>query len=116
VVITGRLSIRDEKEPQIVINRARPITDFTDPALQQEERVEPAQPVKKTGTLYLRLPSEQDKRYPKVKAILNMFPGESGVVLYFADTKQRRGTRCAIMDNMLKELKNLLGDANVVLK
>jgi hypothetical protein len=45
-----------------------------------------------------------------------MFPGESGVVLYFADTKQRRGTRCAIMDNMLKELKNLLGDANVVLK
>jgi hypothetical protein len=45
-----------------------------------------------------------------------MFPGESGVVLYFADTKRRRGTRCAIMDNMLKELKNLLGDANVVLK
>jgi DNA polymerase-3 subunit alpha len=116
VVITGRLSIRDEKEPQIVINRARPITDFTDPALQQEERVEPAQPVKKAGTLYLRLPSEQDRLYPKVKAILNMFPGESGVVLYFADTKQRRGTRCAIMDNMLKELKNLLGDANVVLK
>ena len=116
VVITGRLSIRDEKEPQIVVNRARPITDFTDPALQQEERVEPAQPMKKTGTLYLRLHSEQDKRYPKIKAILNMFPGESGVVLYFADTKQRRGTRCAIMDNMLKELKNLLGDANVVLK
>jgi DNA polymerase-3 subunit alpha len=116
VVITGRLSIRDEKEPQIVINRARPITDFTDPALQQEERVEPAQLVKKAGTLYLRLPSEQDRLYPKVKAILNMFPGESGVVLYFADTKQRRGTRCAIMDNMLKELKNLLGDANVVLK
>ena len=116
VVITGRLSIRDEKEPQIVIIRARPITDFTDPALQQEERLEPAQPVKKVGTLYLRLPSEQDRLYPKVKAILNMFPGESGVVLYFADTKQRRGTRCAIMDNMLKELKNLLGDANVVLK
>jgi DNA polymerase-3 subunit alpha len=28
VVITGRLSLRDDKDPQIVINRARPISDF----------------------------------------------------------------------------------------
>ena len=28
VVITGRLSVRDDKEPQIVINRARPMSDF----------------------------------------------------------------------------------------
>ena len=26
-VITGRLSLRDDKDPQIVVNRARPITD-----------------------------------------------------------------------------------------
>ena len=45
-----------------------------------------------------------------------MFPGDSSAVVYFADTKQRRGTRCAIMDSMLTELKNVLGEANVVLK
>ena len=45
-----------------------------------------------------------------------MFPGTSGAVLYFADTKVRRGTRCAFADSMLRELKNLLGEANVVLK
>jgi hypothetical protein len=45
-----------------------------------------------------------------------MFPGDSGVVLFFADTKQRRGTRCVLMESMLKELKNVLGEANVVLK
>jgi hypothetical protein len=66
--------------------------------------------------LYLRLPSEADKVYPKVKAILNMFPGESSVVLYFADTKQRRGTRCVLMDSLLRELKSLLGEGNVVTK
>jgi len=38
------------------------------------------------------------------------------VVLYFADTKQRRGTRCVLMESMLKELKNVLGEGNVVLK
>ena len=115
VVITGRLSIRDEKEPQIVINRARPMSDFAG----QEPVPEPEQPRENRvhqGTLYLRLPSEDQTLYPKVKAILNMFPGESGVVLFFENTRQRRGTRSVIMDNMLSELKNVLGEANVVLK
>ncbi len=115
VVVTGRLSIRDEKEPQIVINRARPISDYADGSVQTEQPVQ-RQNAPKTGTLYLRLPSEADPNYRKVKAMLSMFPGDSGVVLYFADTKQRRGTRCALMENLLKELKNVLGEANVVLK
>ena len=113
VVVTGRLSIRDEKEPQIVVNRARPISDFAESPVQE---VQPVQNQPKTGTLYLRLPSEADPVYSKIKAILNMFPGDSGVVLFFADTKQRRGTRCVLMDSMLKELKNVLGEPNVVLK
>ena len=112
VVITGRLSIRDEKEPQIVINRARPISDYSEGNAEPEPV--PQQP--RAGTLYLRLPSEQGKLFPKIRAILNMFPGENGVVLYFADTKQRRGTRCALAESMLQELKNVLGEANVVLK
>jgi len=117
VVITGRLSIRDEKEPQIVINRARPMSDFANEAPQEQPQQEmPRENKTYTGTLYLRLPTEDNKVYPKIKAIVNMFPGNSGVVLYFADTKQRRGARCSIMDNMLAELKNVLGEANVVLK
>ena len=113
VVITGRLSLRDDKEPQIVINRARPMSDFSDSpvALQAQEPT-----VQKTGTLYLRLPTEADGLFAKIRAILNMFPGESQTVLYFADTKQRRGTRCALDSRMLQELENVLGNENVVLK
>ena len=115
VVVTGRLSLRDDKEPQMIVNRARPISDFANEKLVPEVPVQqPAAP--RTGTLYLRLPGETDKRYPKVKAILNMFPGESSVVLYFADTKQRRGTRCVLMESLLKELRNVLGEGNVVVK
>ena len=114
VVITGRLSLRDDKEPQIVINRARPISDFSEMPPKPESDGYSTKP--KQGTLYLRLPSEEGKLFPKVRAILNMFPGDCTAVVYFADTKQRRGTRCALMDNMLQELKILLGEANVVLK
>ena len=114
VVVIGRLSIRDEKEPQIVVNRARPISDYADGSVEPEREV--AKPVKLAGTLYLRLPSQQGKLFPKIKAILNMFPGESQAVLYFADTKVRLGTRCQLAQSMMEELKNVLGEGNVVLK
>ena len=112
VVITGRLSIRDEKEPQIVINRARPISDYA-------EEIQPAPipeaPVQ-ASKLYLQLPSENNPRLSKVKAILNMFPGDGQVVIFFADNRTRRGTQAALDSRMLTELRNVLGDANVVLK
>ena len=114
VVITGRLSIRDEKEPQIVVNRARPISDFSGGDTPPEEP--PRSQAPRTGTLYLKLPGESDPVYRKVRAILNMFPGDSSVVLYFADTKLRRGTRCILGESMLRELENVLGTGNVVIK
>ena len=110
VVITGRLSMREDKDPQIVINRVRPMSDFADNPMPDPE------PRKLSGTLYLRLPSEADPAFRKVKAIINMFPGSSKAVVYFADTKLRRGTTCDLDKRMLDELKNLLGESNVVVK
>ena len=110
VVITGRLSLRDDKEPQIVINRVRPMSDFTNNPPPEE----PAAPL--SGTLYLRLPTEEGKLFRKLRAMLAMFPGESSVVVYFTDTKVRRGTRCALDTRLLQELENVLGKDNVVLK
>ncbi len=112
VVVTGRLSLRDDKEPQIVINRARHISDF---AAGEQEPV-PQQGTVLNGTLYLKLPSEEGTVFPKIRAILNMFPGESPVVVYFADTGVRRGSRCTLDSRMLEELKNVLGTENVVVK
>ena len=114
VVVVGRLSLRDDKDPQIVINRARPIADFASDREVLPPPESSRQPL--SGTLYLRLPSEADPRYPKVRAMLNMFPGDSNVVLYFTDTGSRRGTRCLLMDSLLRELKNVLDEGNVVLK
>ena len=112
VVITGRLSLRDDKEPQIVVNRARPISDYAE---NPDREPAPKAPPRK-GTLYLRLPGEEGRLYPKIRAIVNMFPGENGVVLYFADTGARRGARAALAEPMLLELKKQLGDGNVVVK
>ena len=113
VVITGRLSMRDDKEPQIVINRVRPISDFAngDPEQSAPQLVNPAKQV-----LYLRLESESCAQYQPVKASLQMFPGDTSVVLYFADTGARRGTRCMLDERLMQKLKELLGEGNIVLK
>ena len=117
VVITGRLSLRDDKEPQIVINRARPISDFADGmgAPEPEQTAPQPQPTK-SGTLYLKLMSERDPNYRKVRAIVNMFPGDSQVKVFFADTRKMRGAQAALDERMLRELKNVLGMENVVIK
>ncbi len=117
VVITGRLSLRDDKDPQIIINRARPMSDYMGPVppVPDENFREPRQqPL--MGTLYLRLTGESDPNYPKVRATLNMFPGACQAVLFFADTRAKRGTRCALDERMLRELRRRLGEENVVVK
>ena len=113
VVIVGRVSMRDDKEPQVVINRARPMSDYTGNIVEEPEV--PTQPPQ-DGVLYLRLPSEEMPLFGKVRAILNMFPGSSRVVVYFADTKQRRGSTCSLDSRMLAELNLVLGQENVVIK
>lgn len=124
VVITGRLSLRDDKDPQIVINRARPMSDFEggipeepeEPRYERRERMPRGPQILPGNTLYLQLASEDDPRYRKVRAVVNMFPGEGVVKVFFADTRKMRGARAAFDSRMVQELRLVLGEANVVIK
>ncbi len=101
VVIEGRLSVRDEKAPQMIVNDMKPIGAV-------------AKPVPKK--LYLKIPSEGCIQDKKTRAILNMFAGDLSAVLYFADSGKRRGTLCSVREDMLSELRSILGNDAVVLK
>ena len=114
VVIVGKVSVRDDKEPQVVINRAQPMSDFAQHPNREEAK--PAPVSQQEGTLYLRLDKREDTLFGKVRAILNMFPGKNPAVVYFADTKQRCGSTCNLDSRMLAELVRLLGQENVVIK
>ena len=103
VLVTGRISVRDEKEPQIMVDSIVP--------LGQEP-----QPQEKPQRLYIRMPSREDPRLRKVELVLSFFPGEDQAVLYFADTKKRYGTRCLLHPALIQDLKERLGEENVVVK
>ena len=104
-MLVGRVSVRDEKEPQIVVNSVRPIDGAPQQTSQQG-----------SGTLFLKIPQESGLAARKAAAIVNMFPGRQKAVLYFADTGRQGALRCAPAPEMLAELRRLLGDANVVQK
>ncbi len=101
VVVEGRLSVRDEKAPQMVVNQIYTIRELVKPPEQK---------------LYLKLPAEGTWEDRKVRAVLNMFPGGLQAVLYYSNNGVRRGTNCSIREDMLQELRKILGEGAVVLK
>ena len=103
ILVTGKISVRDEKEPQLMVDAIRPLTEV------EAQRI----PAEK---LYLRLPSREDPRLRKVRLALSFFPGENETVLYCADCKKRVGTCCQIHPALLEDLRERLGEENVVVK
>ncbi|MDO4845961.1 MAG: DNA polymerase III subunit alpha, partial [Oscillospiraceae bacterium] len=110
VLLEGRISAREEKEPQLVVNEVR---ELSQDLLAQAEEAGSVKPTAKR--LYLRLPSENSRAYPVVKAVLELFPGETQIVLFFRDTRVRRAAHASIAEPMLAEMRELLGEENVVL-
>ena len=106
VVVTGRISVRDEKEPQILCDTLRPLSDLE----QDRKQGGPGQ------KLYLKLSSQNDPQLRRVKLVLSMFPGEGQVVLYFEDSKKRIGAPCLVHPTLVQEMRQLLGEDRVVVK
>lgn len=112
VLVKGKISVRDEKDPQLMTDSAVPLSDVEDNAPAQEARPIP----KKPQTLYLKVPGIESREFRKLKPILHMFPGNTKTVLVMADTRQKMGTTCLVDEYLLAELSELLGQENVVVK
>lgn len=107
ILVSGRISVRDDKAPQLLCERILPL----DQIATNEEAPPPSR-----GKLYLRLNSESDSVFDRIRKIFIMFPGENQAIFYFSDTGRRLGARCLIHDALLQELRTLLGEESVVLK
>ena len=109
VLAEGRLSVRDEKAPQLMCDRVRPL-----------EHVKGSQPPVEEGgkarRLYIRIPSLEDPRWEKIRLVLTMFPGTEQMKVRCADTGKLLGTPCLVHDALIRELQELLGAENVVVK
>jgi DNA polymerase-3 subunit alpha len=108
IVVKGHISVRDEKDPQLMVETLRPMTDIE--PMNREEKS------KEEKTLWIKLPSKDDPKFKKVEKILVMFEGEERMIVCFEDTGKRNGAKCMIHASLVRELKELLGSENVVVK
>ena len=117
LLVRGRISLRDEKEPQLMVDSIRPLSDLDVPGMPGAAPPPPrSAETGKAKTLYVRLPSNTHPLCRRIELLLSMFPGSERMVLYFEDTKKRLGAPCLIHDALVQELTELCGPDNVVVK
>ena len=109
----GRLSVRDDKAPQLMCDRAGPLTD-------QKGLPEPDRPrqngLLKGNKLYIKIPNARDSRMRKAGLVLNMFPGNQQIIFFCADSRKRLGAVGMLHPAMVDQFKEMFGDENVVVK
>ena len=117
VLARGRISVRDEKEPQLMADSIRPISELGKTPEASPSGNAPA--ATQTGAeqkLYVRLPSREDPAMRHIELVLKMFPGNAQMILWCEKEKKRIGAKCLLHQALLDELKETLGQENVVLK
>ncbi|MBQ7778723.1 MAG: DNA polymerase III subunit alpha [Oscillibacter sp.] len=113
VVVKGRLSVRDEKAPQLMCDSAYPLSQAE--SVGAEER--PPEKKEEAGkTLYLKFPSKDHPSVRHMRLVFNMFPGTTQVKMVMADTRKVYGTQVLLRDALIQEAKETLGEENVVVK
>ena len=120
LLVRGRISLRDEKEPQLMVDSIRPLSDLDVPGESAVQRPQAPRQESATAdkprTVYVRLPGRSSPLYRKVELMLTMFPGNDRMVLYFEDTGKRAAAPCLIHEALLAELNERCGEKNVVVK
>ena len=108
IIVKGRISARDEKEPQLMVDSIRPISDV--------DALGASVPPPAEKKLWVKLKSQNDPELRRIQLLLTMFPGNQQMILYCQAENKRIGAKCLIHEGLVAELKERLGDANVVVK
>ena len=115
VVVKGKLSVRDEKAPQLMCDSAYPL-DTAEAGAPAQPPAAKADKLVKGETLYLKFPSLDHPAVRHMKLVFTMFPGDTQVKMVMADTRKVYGTRALLHRVLVQEAKETLGEENVVVK
>ncbi|MDO4983673.1 MAG: DNA polymerase III subunit alpha [Eubacteriales bacterium] len=110
VIVKGKISVRDEKEPQLMADSVRPIEDIGSAVPVRTEQLSDK------STLWVKLKTRDCREMKHIERIMIMFPGAQQMIIYIEDEKKKIGTRCIIHQALVDELRELLGEENVVIK
>ena len=111
VYVEGTVSAKEGEAPKIILDRAAPLlsnADFAKEEMPQKEE-----------KLYLKVPSMSHPGTTTVQRILRCVKGKTPVVFFDAQEKKYWNApdySVALSDKLIKDLKTILGDGEVVVK
>ena len=114
VIVRGKLSVRDEKPPQVLCDEVYPLR--SGPEAAKAPPPPPGVRVMEGRVLWLRLPSAAHPALDHINRVIAMFPGDTPARLVFSDTGKRMGTTCLLGTALVEELSRVLGAENVVIQ
>lgn len=119
IFVRGRISARDEKEPQLMVDSIRPIADVLHSggqAVSEASAPQPTAPSQPEKKLWVKLPSADDPRLKRIQPHPHHVPRQAADDTLLRREKSAWGCGCLIHEGLVEELKELLGSENVVVK
>ena len=109
VIVTGRISEREDRETELVVERVEAIPETAQAVAKTEKTF-------KSG-VYLKISSTEHKNFTLVKEILSRYSGNIPVYIYCTETKRKLEAPKELYVNektaLFDELCSLLGEENV---
>ena len=115
LLLHGRVSMREDEDTKVVCEAVEPC-----PSSVPAEAVKtPTQEKKKAARgLFLRFDTASSPQIKYCRKLLNIFDGAVPLYYYFADTKEYKrnpiGQNIDVNDVLLRELRKILGESNVI--
>ncbi len=122
LIVTGKLSLKEDEEPKIICDMVEPLTRGAKPSVPKAVIPEVSKELKQTNTkkLYLKFSIGKDYLLERVTQVLKEKCGKTPVLIYKEETKKTSMAPPHLWadatDELIWELKEILGDKNVVLK
>ena len=116
VLVRGKLSMRDEKPPQIICDEVYPLRTGAADIPAQAQKSAPGVQVLEGKILWLRLATMDRALLGHINRVVSMFPGSTPAKIFLADTGKRLGTTCLLGKSLVDELVAVLGAENVVIQ
>ena len=118
VLVRGKLSVRDEKPPQLMCDEVYALRSGSAEAPMAEAPPKPAAGVQVLDgdTLWLRVSGPDAPVMAHINRVFAMFPGGTPARIFFISSGKRMGTTCLLGKALVDELREVLGPENVVIK
>ena len=131
ICVDGTVNLKEDEDAKVLVNRVSKVPSKQDAGAGDIPESEPVrrtpQPLsvqpeksKKVSAVYLKLPNMENDSFKRTRNLLEIFDGQTPVILYLTDTKKQlmapNTLWVDVNDVLIRELKKVLGEDSVKLK